>query len=317
MRYKSRQRPKAPRTAPYFPSLKKHDFPNSNVYMFAEDVHRAVMPVGGRPRWATNFSVEIQGNSENETRATEILESLLESLTGHPRYSPAELLSSAVKRIAGKLARNGRAVYQIVRDEKNGEACQLHGFTSQRLFRFFGRYIQIIPKADRGLWEKTYVVIPERDVWGIAMPQVLGDYRGYRAMLRRLPGFQHLAPPFLINELSRQQGWPPYYDYQRYVRGSELFVARLTARWGWNQRDSSQRSRTEFYWFHRTLQFKWAQACLREHIVEELNRLFQRLGIKAEIVMKGLPTASEILAVRQRMCEGHISFIDAYNACSI
>ena len=145
MRHKSRQRPKAPRTAPYFPSLQKHDLPNTNVDMFAEDVHRAVMPIGGRPRWATNFSVEIQGNSENETRATEILE----SLTGHPRYSPAELLSSAVKRIAGKLARNGHAVYQIVRDEKNGEAWRLHGFTSQRLFRFFGRYIQIIPKADR------------------------------------------------------------------------------------------------------------------------------------------------------------------------
>ena len=313
MRYKSRQRQKAPRIAPYFPSLKKQDFSNSNVYMFAEDVRLAVMPTGGRPRLATNFSVEIQGSSEHKTRATEILE----SLAGRPRYSPAELLSSAVGRIAGKLAWNGRAVYQIVRDEKNVEACRLHGFTSQRLFRFFGRYIQIIPKADRGLWEKTCVIIPMQDVWDIAMPQLLGGYRGYRAMVGRLARFQHLAPSFLTNELSRQQGWPPYYDFQRYVRESELFVAKLTVWWGWNQRDFSQRSWTGFYLFYRTLRFKWAQACLREHIVKELNQLFRRLGIEAEIVVQGLPTASEIMAVQQRMCEGRISFNDAYDACSV
>ena len=313
MRHNSYEKLQAPRAVQYFPSLKKQDFPNLNVYMFTEDVRLAVMPIrGGGPRSTPDFSVEIQGGPEHETRASEILKSLSE----HNQPSLAELLSAAVETIAIQLARNGRAVYEIVQDER-GDACQLHGFTSQRLFRFFGRYIQIIPKADRVPRGKIYVIIPERDVWGIAMPQVLGGCRGYRAMLRRLAGFQHLTPSFLTNELSRQQGWPPYYDYQRYVRESELFVAKLTARWGWNQRDSGQRSRTEFYWFYRTLQFNWAQACLREHIVKELNRLFRRLGIEAEIVVKGLPTASEILAIRQRMCEGHISFSDAYDACSV
>ena len=61
---------------------------------------------------------------------------------------------------------------------------------------------------------------------------------------------------------------------------------------------------------------KWAQAVLREHIVAELNGLLRELGLQAELVVQGLPTAVSVLSVRERMVRGEISFLEANEACS-
>ena len=304
MRFESlEQLKKAPRVARYFPSLSEVAGPNTDVFMFTEDVR------------AANFSVAVQASPDHETHAIAILK----SLTDRPEsilHRVDSLLGASVEKIARELVFHGRSVHEIVRHEENNGVCLLYSFTPQRLFRAFGRYIQCIPKADRSLWKKAYVVIPDKDIWDIAMPEKLGGCRGYRAMLKGLARFPHVSPSFFLDELTNNQR-PAHYDTQRYVRESEFFQAKVTARWGWNRRDYGQQNRTEFYFFYRTLQFMWAQAFMREHIVREVNRLFCRLGIEAEIVIKGLPTSNEIFAVRQRMCEGDISFNEALDACSI
>jgi len=310
--HRFRRRLKALSVATHFPSLREEGVRNSNVRMFTDDIQLSVMPIGGKPHKATGFTVEVKGGVENVKRATVILK----SLTRHHGQGQAELLSDAVEEVARQLAWHGRAVHEIVRDEEDREACRLHSFTSRRLFHAFGRYIQIIPKADRDFWGKSYVIVPEKDIWEVAMPRVLGGYRGYRAILWWLARFRHLGPSFFQDGLS-QQTWPAHYDFQRYVRETKFFEAKITARWGWNQRDFSQSNWTEFYIFYRILRFKWAQAVVREHIVNELNRLLRRLRVEAEIVVKGLPTASEIIAIRQRMSKGDISFQEASDACSV
>ena len=315
MRSELCERLKAPRVAKYFPSLEEKVGFNTNVSMFVEDVHLTVMPIGGKSRLTPNFSVDIQAIPDHQTRAITILESLTDRAR-YIRHNLEKLLSTLVQDIARELARNGRSVHEIVQDEENDGEYRLYSFTSQRLFRVFGRYIQIIPKADRSLWKKAYVIIPERYIWDIAMPKELGGCRGYRALLRKLARFEHPSPKFWIDDLSKLD-WSGSFDSQRYLRETEISCATIMERWGWNQRDYSQRNCTEFYLVHRTLQFKWALAVIREHIMHELNRLFQRLNIEAKIVMKGLPTASEILAIRQQMSEGDISFMEALDACSV
>jgi len=304
MRYESYQRSKKmPRMAKHFPSLKTKAGPNLDAWMFTEDI------------LAANFAVEVQARQAHEGHAIAILK----SLTNRPEYITQgldSLLGASVDKIAGELVFYGRSVHEIVRDEENNGVYLLYSFTPQRLFHAFGRYIQLIPKADRSLWKKAYVVIPDKDIWHIAMPEELGGCRGYHAILKGLARFPHVSPSFFLDELTKKQR-PAHYDTQRYVRESEFFQAKVTARWGWNRRDYGQQNWTEFYLFYRTLQFIWAQAFMREHIVWEVNRLFRRLDIEAEMVVKGLPTATEILAVRQRMCESDISFIEALHACSV
>ena len=147
---------------------------------------------------------------------------MLESLAStysESHNSTEELLSDSLADLAYKLAGGGRTVHEIIRDKRTGAACQLYNFTSRRLFRMLGKYVQVIPKADRGMWNrtnKTYVIVPSEDIWDLSMPQALGGTRGYRKILTRsLPGFLILLPRPLADEVSDQQR-NVYYDLERY-----------------------------------------------------------------------------------------------------
>ena len=318
MRDKYSKQLKGPRIGKYFSNLSKEVDRNPNLSMFLEDIQLAVMPIGGKSDKVPDFSVEVQGSPDDKPRVIAILESLPRRYRfgGYSWHNLEELLTDTVQKFVLELVCLGRSVHKIVRDEKDGRIYRLHGFTYQWLFRVFGRYIWTIPKEDRGLWNKAWASHPEKNIWDIAMPKELGGYRGYRAMLRKLARYPDLTPPFLIEKVSVQE-WPAYFNFQLYVREIEIFVAKAMTRWGWNQRDYNLENRTEFYRNYRSVTVPWTQACMREYIVNELNRLFRRLHIEAEIVVKGLPTARKILEIRQQMCEGKISFDDAFDACSV
>ncbi|MCY4402714.1 MAG: hypothetical protein OXD54_09090 [Candidatus Poribacteria bacterium] len=314
-KYESPNPLKNPRVARHFRSLSREIDTNLSAHMFFQDVHIAVMPIGGRFSQEQDFSVEIQVSSEHESQVIAILQSLTDSdLFGKSDFK--QLLSDVVNKIALYLASGGRSIYEIIRDKENENAWRLYSFTDKRLFRAFGKCIQIIPKADRHLWEKSYVIIPKEDIWEIAMPEVLGGFRGYRSIFKKLSRFSQIVPSFLMDEMS-QQKWPTYFNVKNYEKEKNLFVAKTTARWGWHMRSSGLRIWTEFYGMYRFITFDWAKACLREHIIKELNQLFRRLQIDAEIVVKGLPTAREILKTRQQMCEGKITFNEASKRCSM
>lgn len=315
MRNEFREIPKKPRAVRHFPSLSNLDDINSNTKIFIEDIHIVVMPLSGRFRQTTDFSVELQGNPDDEPRAIAILQSLTRG-AAHSRPDLRDLLSDSVNEIARYLAWSGRAVYEIIRGEESDQAWQLYSFTDKRLLRAFRNYIQIIPKADQRIWGKTHVIIPEKDIWNIAMPQVLGGYRGYRKILKKLRRYSQLGPSFLMNETENQE-WATYFRTELYRTEINLFVAKTTARFGWPMRNSGLKIWTEFYMMYRFVTLDWAKACIREHIINELNKLLQRLQIDTEIVVRGLPTAREILKIRQQMCEGKISMGNASDACSV
>ena len=313
MRNEFHERLKRPRVARHFRSLNEETTINPNVHAFVEDVHVAVMPIGGRFRQTTDFSVEIQGNLDDKPQVI----AMLQSLTQYDRRSDLrDLLSDSVNEVAHYLAGSGRSVYEIIRGEESDQAWQLYSFTEKRLFRVFGNYIQLIPRADRKLWGKSRFNIPAEDIWHIAMPKTLGGSRGYRKILKKLKKFPRLVPSFLTNETDNTE-WATYFSTELYRREVEVFVAKATARLGWHMRNSGLRIWTEFYAMYRIVTLKWTQACIREHIINELNQLFQRLHIDGEIVVRGLPTAQEILKTRQQMCEGKISMGDASDACSV
>lgn len=318
MRFESSDQLKAPRVVSRFPSLRENANPNPKLYMFIEDLRVGIMPISGGLRRAPGLSVALRGSSEHKTRATRMLESLA-STYAESRNSTEELLSDSLADLAYKLAGGGRTVHEIIRDKTTGTACQLYNFTCQRLYRMRGKYIQLIPKADRRVWNRTnkaYVIVPSEDIWDLSMPQELGGIRGYRKILKKLDRFPYPAPSFLADEVSEQQS-NVYYDLESYVREVQLFTTKATAQWGWDQRDYKLQHWTEFYAVYRHIKLNWAQACIREHIVNEFNQLFRQLHIEAEIVVAGLPTAQEILEVQQRMCEGDVSLTDACDACGV
>ena len=203
------------------------------------------------------------------------------------------------------LAWEGCAVYEILRDDHDLQ--HIWGFTSKRLWRFSGYYLQIIPRGDWEHWKKKYVIVPADRIWYLGIPSVLGGRGKYKNILRRLEKFDHFGPEFWRQDL-KQGVQSKNFDFQRYVRNTDIYYRKVTKTWGWNCRDWSRERTTDFYSFYKMVNFSWAQAILREHVINELNQLFVRLEIECEIKVSGLPTASDIMEVRTELLAGSISF---------
>ncbi len=160
-KYESPNPLKKPRVARHFRSLSREIHTNPSAHMFVQDVHISVMPIGGRFSQESDFSVEIQGSSKHEHQAVSILQSLTDrDLFSEPNLK--EMLSDVVNKIALYLASGGRSVYEIIRDQENEGAWRLYSFPDKRLFRVFGKCVQIVPKSDRQLWKKLTLLYQKK-----------------------------------------------------------------------------------------------------------------------------------------------------------
>jgi hypothetical protein len=302
MRRRSVHRNVEPSVASHFPSLSKGPDIDANVRMFTEDIHLAIMPIGGRTERQENFTVELQGEEPDCEKAKAIIGELGE----FDRYDNAAMACDAVDNIAKRLAWEGQAVYEIIKDN---EQIYLHGFTSKNLIQIILWYLQIIPPGDWDLWKRKYNLINNKKIWKVKIPYELGGISGYKRILKRLKKYDYLGPKFYRKDLERGET-PKNYDFLKYVRNSKIYFNRVTHKWGWNRRDWSQERCTEFYTFYKMLSFRYAQAILREHIIKEINQLLERLSVKCKLFVGGLPTAKEILQIRNDMQKGLVSFTE-------
>ena len=303
-----RHRKIQPRVARHFPSLSevyKHD---PNVHMFTEDVHLAIMPIGGKTAKHPEFKITIEGN-ENDCKQVLIL---CNSLAEYEHRDINKLVCDAVDRVTLHLAWQGRALYEIMRDKDDQIAYYLAGFTDKNLIRVPGFYVQRIPSKDYQYFKKRFIAIPSRDVWEVTMPTVLGGTSGYKKMLSSLRKFKHLGPVFWRNDLEKGIQTRDF-NFQEYVLNTEIYHTKITRLWGWNRRDYSQRNCTEFFMIYKGITFRWAQALLREHIIDELNKLLARLQIKAKILVTGIPSSDDILKIRKDIIERKIKYAKAYD----
>lgn len=283
-----------------FPSLSKGPDIDQDVHMFTEDIHLAIMPIGGRTDKQKNFAVELQGDEPDCIKAKEIIGELGQ----FDKYDIPAMVCDAIDNIAKYLAWEGQAVFEIIKEE---EHIYINGFTSKNLFKLFNWYLQIIPPGDWDLWKRKYTFVSKKKIWKVKIPRELGGVWGYKKVLRKLRKYNHLGPNFYRQDLERGITAKDF-DFSKYVRKSEVYFNRVTRTWGWNRRDWSQDKCTEFYSFYKMLSFRHAQAILREHIIDEVNRLLNRLSINCKLIVTGLPTANEILQIRNDMQKGELSF---------
>ena len=297
-----------PSVATRFPSLSRGPEIDQDVFMFADDIHLALMPISGHTERKKGFTVELHGEEEDCDKAKEIIG----SLGAYDRHDTAAMVCDAVDNIARHLAWEGQATYEIVKDN---EQIYIFGFTPNYLFKVMFWYLQIIPRGDWNLWNRKFTLIRNKSVWKVVIPFELGGVRGFKRVLRKLGKYSQLGPQFFRRDLERGLT-TEHYDFREYARNSEIYVNRVTKKWGWNRRDWSQKNCTEFYSFYKMLLFRHAQALLREHIINEINNLLERLSIKAKLVVIGLPTAIEIWQIKCDMQSGNISFLEASDRAS-
>jgi hypothetical protein len=56
------------------------------------------------------------------------------------------------------------------------------------------------------------------------------------------------------------------------------------------------------------LRFRRAQALVREQIIHDINGLVRRLGVDAQVSIRGLPTSDEIAQLARDLQDGKIEF---------
>ena len=267
-----------PNFARIFPSLSKHFQINANIHMFSEDVYMGIMPFRYTSQENDKINVCFQGDGEQCSKAR----SLFTSFEEYSRYDDKETVCDAVESIARHLAWEGQANFEILYDDSNG--IYLENFTSKRLLKFLGCYIQFIPQKEWEHFQKKVAFSFSKNIWHIEMPTALGGKYGYKKILNRLKKFNGVTPRFISEDLNTGV-FSKNFDVQLYARNSEVFFRRATKEWGWNRRNMSQDLSTEFFTFYKLITFRWAQAVLREHIINEFNRLFTRLNIASKVVV--------------------------------
>ena len=325
--------------ATHFPSMSNRVDVNLNVQWFSQDINLGVMPIGGRTHHK-NFAVELKGIKSDCERA----EQLITDLGRDHFYDFSDNVCGAVEHLTWNLSSEGRVAYEIILDEN--EAIRLVNFTTKRLWRMFGYFLQFIPRSDQERWKKKIATLPDDRVWYFEIPTSLGGRNNYRALLKKLRKFPTLAPDFWRDNIAEELH-SEVFNFRIYQNLSEAYWRRATKTWGWNRRDSSTDKTTEFFNYYKLICFARAQAelreyiilelnklflrldsstdktteffnyykliCfaraqaeLREYIILELNKLFLRLGIKCELQIDGLPTTVTIDQVKREFIAGRV-----------
>ena len=294
------------RLATHFSSRAQAWSPDPEVHMFTEDVCLGLMPVGGRTS-KKEFAVQLDGAKSHCEAAAAILEQLSEEHSGRL----PEIVSSAIEVISRDLAHSGFCYYEIVHTKESIPS--LISISPEGLWKIGGYYVQHVPIDDRHEWRRRFSWADASAVWRIRIPASLGGPRVHRQTIHALREVDRLGPGFFQRDL--QQGkQDPNFSFGDYVRHSENRIRRLTRRWGWNSRDWGLDRQTEFYAFDRMMQFKWAQAVLREQITADINSLFSRLSWDSNLVITGLPSPAEIWDTHTAMTTGVLSMAKASDA---
>jgi hypothetical protein len=274
--------------------------------MFQEDVQLTKLfthPIRGGER-----TLRLEGSEEDLKRVN----SLCTRIGGGRHFRPEDNVADAIGHVLMYLAHYGEALFWIM-EEEGGPVPSVSHFYADYAWRLPHRYVLVAPRRRWPDLSKKYVILRKSDVWRIEIPSVLGGVRGYRRILDGLSSFPSLGPEFFQDDLQRRQ-LNIEFNFTDYRRAERANLYSVTREWGWSGRDWSADYATEFYRFHRHFTFKWAKAVLREHLINEFNLLFLRLGISAEIVVDGLSSPGEILEVRKNLGAGLVDFAGASKA---
>jgi hypothetical protein len=274
--------------------------------MFIEDIHSGILMRnlginGEKPK-----KIEITGEADEVTIAM----GLCASVARGGGYSARSIAQNAIESIALHLAWYGEVLFEVVEMEQRKWVLEM--VPDRHLYRIPFAFLQFIPEAERdqSLGQRC-VVLPCSQAWLVRMPAVLGGPRAYRKLLTQLEAISPTAPEFWSQDLQAGR-WNTEVALDEYKHWQHLAVAKLTCRWGWDGRGIARDSETEFFHFYRGLRFRHAQAVLRQHIVSEINQMFVRLNIRAEISLEGYPTPHDIERLIILTASGEVSYTEAY-----
>lgn len=301
----------ARQTARYFPS-RSGQRPAFQAFLFTRDLPLGLVPYQSSGR-ASSFSVTLEPHSD------EVAEWLTQFL--HIGQYRQHDLSSATEQFLETtvtfMAHTGEAFFELggsmAESKPPGLPAALYPLPPGPVRRVPGRYLQVVPSADRKAFDgKRYLSVPADRMWNVRLPRELGTPRQHRRMLKQLTRLSETLPDFALQ--SPDLGRSEYYDFSSHRQAIEILLERTTNRWGTIPSLFKVDGTSEYYLFARRLRWQRSQALLRDHILCELNALLARLGLSSRVVISGLPGPDQIDVVIRQLQAGEIDVDEAMKA---
>jgi len=297
--------------------------------MFIEDVRLYVMPIGGESRTRPDFSIGLVPDSP-AARSIITYAFAPRDYYYHKYSEVTKAVSGFVQESAFTLAYEGVLYYEIAKGEWPTEAVEPREIEEEprfkeafrllyipgRVIRLANYYLQIVPPAEWARTGKKFAAIPASDVWSLKIPSELGGPRNHRTLLKTLVRASTPLPDF-VSDATKKLSEIHDFSFGGFHRQQHLAVASESASWGWPARDLWRESVLEYFSYYRHLRFALSMAILREHIIASINDLLERIGFPSRLVLKGLPTPSEIKSYIVEMEKGEMTFDDAWKAVEI
>ena len=272
---------------------------NYDMNMFVEDLSNRIMPIGGTSRYHKNFKINITGKDKDKVGS--LFSDLVDS---YDLRVEERLASKLIREIGKRILWDGESLFEITETD---DSLYLFSFTSRNTFKIPFYYIQLIPIQDWDFFDKKINFISGKKVINIGLPNELGNKRGHKSLVRKIRNSDPQFPKFWHEILQKNDFEFSLNDYRK---SKDLYTLKLAKQWGWDKRGLAYEHLNGFYQIYRTAQVAWAMAILREHIVEELNKIFRNLNIDISINIEGLPKAVEINKAQKQLLKKEKSFED-------
>ena len=296
-----------------------------NLYanFFREDLARFVMPhtASRSSTGAKYFEAKLLGEKED----CEKFKQLLSELGVRHRYD-ADYLCDLINKISSNLTNSGSLYFEVLRSKIRPNLHMLHRFNSPKIYNFFFAYLQISKNSDSGyvydgdndepknkFLNYKFAFISRKKAWVVNFPESLGGKRNYKKILSKLDKHGDMPDEFSLPDSSGRtvEG----FDFKFASKNTVVFREFLTKNFGYNFRGSSDEYITEFLMVHRYVKHHITKSIIRKHIIDELNSLTLRLGIKTNVVVSGLPSENYLRAVQYKLSNRRISFKQAMDEC--
>jgi len=279
--------------------------------MLIEDVYTQVFPIGGQSK---NEAFKVQLSPPSGT-LTALVASALNSRDRGWRHELPSALADFFHECSQSLITFGEVVYEIVYFS-NPEDHKVAKFELQKVRPFTikrhrGQLVQIIPQ-EVVLQRKAPPFIPLREDHMLVFSLPAKLRRTLDTTLESLAVLSRkLMPEFAMRDFVHAAS-KYHYDSANQIQAQKLALAEAGKQIGWNARALLYDDLLEFYFFERQLRFERFKVVLRTLIRDTLNRglhlIGEKMGFRAQLVVEGLPTISDVERAERDLKSGSKPF---------
>jgi len=278
----------------------------------AQDLGEQVMPLNQRFSSKKEFKAYFCGEEADCNRLRQLLVDIPQAVD----YEDCDFICDVINTIAKSISRYGFSRFEILHSvDKDKKLFKLHPMYIKNTYSLKIGTVQIY----RDIIYKDFEETPGKykiSWWSnsqtliINSPKTLYSKSKYQTILKLLNKFGDTPNTSLMfNSTGKFSNIG--FDFKTAQKNIVLFRNKLTRKLGYHFRNSDSDYITEFYLAHKYVTFKLAKTILREHIIAHLNGLAKKLEINAEIIVKGLPTQTDLSTMLNQLQNSEISFSDS------